>query len=365
MERSPRKDSIPPEGPPVGIKNPYDASLYHYDLPESLIAQTPAEPRDSSRLMVVDRTSGTIQHRVFREIVELLVRKDLLVLNDTRVVKARFSAIKAGGGAPIEIFLLKPLGGKRSVLWETLVRPGRRVKPGQRLVLDRGVEVVIGESAGQGSRICRFPPETDVWNLMEESGAMPFPPYVHNPFIDAERYQTVYGTREGSVAAPTAGLHFTPSLLEGIASRGIRTAWITLDVGLGTFRPVKEQDIRLHKMHSEECFVPGETASAIKETRDAGGRVIAVGTTVVRALESRATQEGKVRPGSFSTDAFYYPGYRFRTIDAMITNFHLPRSTLLMLVCAFTGKELTMRAYDEAIERRYRFFSFGDALFIQ
>jgi len=314
--------------------------------------------------MVVDRTSRTIQHRVFREIGDLLLGTDLLVLNDTRVVKARLSAIKTGGGARIEIFLLKPLGGKGSALWETLVRPGRRVKPGQRLVLGGGVEVVIGESTGQGSRICRFPPGTDVWNLMEESGAMPFPPYVHNPFIDAERYQTVYGTRKGSVAAPTAGLHFTPSLLDGITSRGIRTAWITLDVGLGTFRPVKEQDIRLHKMHTEECFIPEETASAIKETRKAGGRVIAVGTTVVRALESRVMEGGDVRPGSFSTDVFYYPGYRFRTIDAMITNFHLPRSTLLMLVCAFAGNELTMRVYDEAIERRYRFFSFGDAMFI-
>ncbi len=364
MDRQHRKGLTPPEGPPVGVDNPFDTNIYHYDLPKSMIAQTPAEPRDSSRLMVVNRNSGTIRHQTFREIACYLRGTDLLVLNDTRVVKARLHAVKPGGGARVEVFLLRPLEGEGSVLWETLIRPGRRVKPRQRLILDGGIEVVIGEGSGQGARVCRFPPEIDVWGLMEEVGEMPFPPYVHNPFIDPERYQTVYGTRQGSVAAPTAGLHFTPDLIEGITSRGVKLASITLNVGLGTFRPVEEEDIRMHRMHTEECSIPDDTALAVKETREAGGRVIAVGTTVVRALESRATREGLVVPGSFSTDAFYYPGYRFRAIDAMITNFHLPRSTLLMLVCAFAGKELVMRAYNEAIERRYRFFSFGDAMMI-
>lgn len=353
------------EGALEGSGSMFDINSYDYYLPESRIAQEPVEPRDSSKLLVMDRFSGTIRHRVFNEIMSLLREKDLLVINDTRVVRARLRGVKAGEGASIEVFLLRPLGGKRCVLWEVLVRPGRRVRPGQLLVLDGGIEVVIGERTSQGSRSCFFPEGTDVWRLMEETGEIPFPPYVHNRSIDPERYQTVYGVNRGSVAAPTAGLHFTPGLLREIEAARIRTSRITLNVGLGTFRPVKEDDIRMHSMHPEECTIPEATAVAVRETKASGGRVVAVGTTVVRALESRAAEDGTVYPGSFSTEAFFYPGYHFRTIDAMITNFHLPRSTLLMLVCAFAGNELTMKAYREAIETGYRFFSFGDAMFIQ
>lgn len=364
MDRLRLRGMAPPGGGPFGPDNQFDTSIYDYDLPKSMIAQAPAEPRDSSKLMVVDRASSTIRHRTFRDILCFLQGTDLLVLNDTRVIKARLRAVKPGGGARVEVFLLKPLGREGVVLWETLIKPGRRVKPGQRLILDCGIEVVIGERSGQGARVCRFPPGTDVWGLMEETGEMPFPPYVHNTLIDPERYQTVYGMQEGSVAAPTAGLHFTSNLIEEITTRGVKLASLNLNVGLGTFRPVEEKDIRMHRMHSEACSIPEDTALAVKKTKETGGRVIAVGTTVVRALESRSTEEGKVIPGSFNTDAFFYPGYRFRVIDAMITNFHLPRSTLLMLVCAFAGKELVMKAYEEAIERQYRFFSFGDAMLI-
>ncbi|KUK62917.1 MAG: S-adenosylmethionine:tRNA ribosyltransferase-isomerase [Synergistales bacterium 58_81] len=365
MEGPFRTDLPGREGDMEGSGSMFDINSYDYYLPESMIAQEPAEPRDSSKLLVLDRFSGTIRHRVFHEIMSLLREKDLLVINDTRVARARLRGVKIGGGASIEVFLLRPLHGDRCALWEVLVRPGRRVRPGQRLVLDGGIEVVIGEMTVHGSRTCSFPEGTDVWKLMEETGEIPFPPYIHNPFIDPERYQTVYGVNRGSVAAPTAGLHFSPELLRNIEGAGIRTARITLNVGLGTFRPVKEEDIRMHRMHSEECTVPEATALAVKETKDFGGRVVAVGTTVVRALESRAAEDGTVTPGSFSTEAFFYPGYRFRTIDAMITNFHLPRSTLLMLVCAFAGNELIMKAYSEAIESGYRFYSFGDAMFIQ
>ncbi len=342
----------------------FDLKSYDYHLPEDLIAQTPVEPRDSSRLLVIDRSSGMISHSVFRDLPFYFQGTDALIINDTRVIKARLFGRKSQGTSRIEVFLLKPIAGKEEGKWEVLLRPGKRVKPGQEIILDGDITLRVMESTGSGSRICAFPRDFDVPAYTAIYGDTPLPPYITNPSLDPERYQTVYACNNGSVAAPTAGLHFTPSLLSEISRKGVKTGRITLNVGLGTFSPVRTEDIREHRMHAEDCFIPDETAGLFSDTRRRGGRLVAVGTTVVRALESRMDQEGELRPGQFSTDAFFYPGYSFKAVDAMITNFHLPRSTLLMLVSAFAGLELVMEAYREAIRHNYRFFSFGDAMLI-
>lgn len=340
----------------------FNLERYSYELPERMIAQSPVEPRDSSKLLVLDRSTGMICHYVFRQIGSFMKPGDAMILNDTRVIKARLSGRKSGGTSRLEIFLLKHLPGDG--LWEVLVRPGRRVRPGQNVILDEGPEVRILGYGDEGTRICSFPEGFDVDTFVERFGTIPLPPYIKNDSVDPERYQTVYARNSGSVAAPTAGLHFTPSLLADIAAMGIETGSITLNVGLGTFRPVKTADIRHHIMHSEDCYIPEETAALVRRVKSSGRKIFAVGTTVVRALESRTKEDGEVLPGSFSTRAFFYPGYRFRTVDAMITNFHLPRSSLIMLVSAFAGIDLTMRAYSDAVCMNYRFYSFGDAMLI-
>lgn len=342
----------------------FSLESYFYELPENMIAQTPIEPRDSSKLLVLDRESGNITHTVFRKMTSYLRPGDAIILNDTRVINARLSGRKPGSLSRLEIFLLKPVHGSGETLWEVLVKPGRRAKPGQAVILDGGPEIVVMGAGEEGTRICSFPEGFNVGSFIEHSGAIPLPPYIKNNSVDPERYQTIYARNSGSVAAPTAGLHFTPSLLSKISKAGVETGRITLTVGLGTFRPVKTPDIRNHMMHSEECFIPEETAALVKRVKSSGGRILAVGTTVVRALESRAKEDGSISPGVFSTDAFIYPGYRFRTVDAMITNFHLPRSSLLMLVSAFAGLDMTMGAYREAVRENYRFYSFGDAMMI-
>lgn len=337
---------------------------YSYELPEDMIAQKPAEPRDSSRLLVVERRTGKMTHTIFRNILSYLTNGDVMVINDTRVIKARLSGWKLDGISRIEVFLLRPAKEFNEGTWEVLVKPGRRARPGQKVLLDGGPEVEILGGCNDGTRYCSFPSGFDVASYIEAFGAVPLPPYIKNTSVEPERYQTVYARQDGSVAAPTAGLHFTPSLLEEIGSMGVKTARISLNVGLGTFRPVKTQDIRQHVMHSEDCHIPEETSELIDSAKNRGGRIFAVGTTVVRALESRTNDEGLVKPGHFSTDAFIYPGFRFRTVDALITNFHLPRSSLIMLVSAFAGLDITMNAYDEAVEEKYRFYSFGDAMLV-
>lgn len=335
---------------------------YSYDLPESQIAQVPAEPRDSSRLLVLKRRNGRIEHRSFHDIVEYLSPGDLLVLNDAKVIPARLFGTKAGGTARAEIFLLRAIDPcwKR---WEALVRPGRRLKPGVSVLLDGGALVTVGKCLPDGLREVTFPETLDVHGFIDGTGQVPLPPYIHNCAINPGRYQTVYANNEGAVAAPTAGLHFTESLLEEIRSIGIEVARLTLHVGIGTFRPVKEADIRRHPMHEEFYEIPSRTAERVNTARQEKRRVVAVGTTVVRALEA-SSQEGPCRAGIDQTKLFIYPGYRFRAIDALITNFHLPRSSLLMLVSAFAGYEETMAAYRTAVMENYRFFSFGDAMFI-
>lgn len=349
-----------------GVEKPdlFSLESYSYELPVNMIAQTPLEPRDSSKLLVLDRSTGMINHYAFRQIGSFLRPGDIMILNDTRVIKARLYGRKPVGGSRLEIFLLKPFGRNEDGLWEVLVRPGRRVKPGQRVILDDGPEVRILGHGNEGTRICSFPKGFEVDHFIERFGTIPLPPYIRDHSVDPERYQTVYARNNGSVAAPTAGLHFTPSLLSEISAMGIKTGRITLNVGLGTFKPVKTPDIRQHVMHSEDCFIPEETAALVRRTKASGGRIFAVGTTVVRALESRTKQDGSILPGFSSTSAFFYPGYKFRTVDAMITNFHLPRSSLIMLVSAFAGHELTMRAYRNAVMDNYRFYSFGDAMLI-
>jgi len=344
----------------------FNSASYDYFLPEELIAQDPVEPRDSSRLLVIDRSSGEINHRYFRDITSCLRKGDIMILNDTRVIRARLIGKKEGGESRIEVFLLKPVAMQNSVAveWEALIRPGKRVKPGRRVILKGDIPVTVLGEGNDGTRICRFPDDLDVMSFIEKNGEIPLPPYIKNSAIDPERYQTVYSRNSGSVAAPTAGLHFTRPLLEKIKSIGVLQKNITLDVGLGTFRPVKTSDIRDHAMHIEEGFISEETATEIMNTRKRGGRVVAVGTTAVRALESRTIDNGELEAGPFNTDAFFYPGYRFRMVDVMVTNFHLPKSTLLMLVAAFAGLDLTMKAYREAVSMGYRFYSFGDSMLI-
>ena len=338
--------------------NGMKTSDFHFELPPELIAQTPLDRRDASRLLVLDRETGKREHRHFYELPEYLNPGDCLVMNDSRVLPARLIGRRLPGGGASEILLLADRGNGR---WECLVRPGRKLRPGA--VVDFGdglLRATIESEAADGNRIVRFDYEGVFLEVLERLGEMPLPPYIHEKLEDRERYQTVYSRALGSAAAPTAGLHFTPELLKQLEEKGVRLCWLTLHVGLGTFRPVKEENILDHEMHSEFCVIPEETARIINETRAAGGRIVSVGTTTCRTLESFAKADGSVEAKSGWTDIFIYPGYRFKCVDALITNFHLPESTLLMLVSAFAGRERVLEAYREAVEMKYRFFSFGD-----
>ena len=337
-------------------------SDFYYDLPQELIAQDPLEDRSSSRLLVLNRETGERRHCVFREIAEFLNPGDCLVLNNTKVIPARLMGVKEETGAGIEVLLLKRCEDN---VWETLVKPGKKARPGARISFGDGLLVgEVLEVVEEGNRRIRFTYEGIFEEILDRLGQMPLPPYITHQLKDKNRYQTVYARHEGSAAAPTAGLHFTPELLKEIEEKGVKLAHVTLHVGLGTFRPVKVEDVTQHHMHSEFYVVEEEQARLINETKAAGGRVICVGTTSCRTLESAAGENGLLRAGSGWTDIFIYPGYRFQMMDALITNFHLPESTLLMLVSAFAGKEQVMAAYEEAVRERYRFFSFGDAMLI-
>ncbi|MEO7020108.1 MAG: tRNA preQ1(34) S-adenosylmethionine ribosyltransferase-isomerase QueA [Ktedonobacteraceae bacterium] len=355
-------------------------SEFDYDLPQELIAQTPIEPRDSSRLLVIERATGTFTHRRFCEIGDYLRPGDLLIANQSRVIPARLLGRRAETGGHVEILLLAERPDQGTDIWETLVRPGRRLHEGSLVHFGRSddptmLQAEIRQRTETGGRIVRFTvlpgrdgatPQISPRELIEQIGRMPLPPYIHETLNDPERYQTVYSRITGSAAAPTAGLHFTPELLERLRQQGVNIGFVTLHVGLDTFRPVEVEDFREHKMHSEEIDLDEPTAELIQQTRRAGGRVIAVGTTAVRVLESVASfHKGQALPYHGSTRLFITPGYRFQLVDGMITNFHLPRSTLLLLVSAFASKPLMEQAYQEAIRERYRFFSFGDAMFIQ
>ena len=335
---------------------------FYYDLPQELIAQDPLEDRSSSRLLVLNRETGEREHRIFRDIVEYLRPGDCLVVNDTKVIPARLMGEKEGTGAGIEVLLLKRKEGN---VWETLVKPGKKARPGARILFGGGLlkgEVV--DVVEDGNRLIRFEYEGIFEEILDQLGQMPLPPYITHQLKDKNRYQTVYAKHDGSAAAPTAGLHFTPELLRQIEEMGVHIAHVTLHVGLGTFRPVKVENIQEHHMHSEYYVVEEDQAELINRTKAQGGRVIAVGTTSCRTLESASSEEGVLKAGSGWTDIFIYPGYRFRMIDALITNFHLPESTLMMLVSAFAGRDQIMAAYEEAVKERYRFFSFGDAMLI-
>ena len=335
-------------------------SDFDFDLPEELIAQTPLERRDSSRLMHLNRVTGEVEHRHFYELPSLLREGDCLVLNDSRVLPARLLGVRGSGGS-VELVLLRDLGEGR---WECLSRPGRKTKPGTELSFGNGELTAEVESVTDGgNRIIRFHYEGIFLEVLEKLGRMPLPPYIKAELQDPERYQTVYSRETGSAAAPTAGLHFTRELLSEIEARGVKIAYVTLHVGLGTFRPVKEEEIEDHPMHAEFCVVPEETAELVNETKRRGGRIVAVGTTSCRTLES-FNENGLLKPCSGWTSIFIYPGYRFRCIDALVTNFHLPESTLIMLVSALAGRENVLNAYRIAVEERYRFFSFGDAMLI-
>ena len=334
---------------------------FYYDLPEELIAQTPLEKRDSSRLLVLDRASGGISHRHFSDILEYLQPDDCLVLNNSRVIPARLLGNLPTGGA-VELLLLRDLGDN---VWDCLARPGRKLQPGVKVSFGSG-ELVAEVTAitEDGNRHVRFTYEGIFLEVLERLGRMPLPPYIKAELQDGERYQTVYSKVSGSAAAPTAGLHFTKELLAEVEKKGVSLAYITLHVGLGTFRPVKADEISAHKMHSELCMIDEATAETINRAKKNGGRVICVGTTSCRTLESLASENGTVSAGSKWTDIFIYPGYRFKMMDGLITNFHLPESTLIMLVSAFAGREKVLNAYKEAVLQRYRFFSFGDAMLI-
>lgn len=338
-------------------------SDFWYELPEELIAQTPAEPRNSSRLMCVDRESGEISHDRFYNLCSHLKKGDLLVMNDSRVLPARLYGEKEGTGSFIEFLLLEQKGDK---VWEILVRPGKKAKPGTKFSFGNGrLKAEILETVEGGNRIAKFECEGNFFTALEDVGQMPLPPYITKKLEDKERYQTVYSHELGSAAAPTAGLHFTKEMIEELHEKGINTAFVTLHVGLGTFRPVKEDDVKGHKMHSEHYHLPKETAELINKTKAEGGRVIAVGTTSCRTLESVASfNNGEIKEAEGYTDIFIYPGYKFKVLDGLITNFHLPESTLIMLVSAFMGYDNTMNAYKVAVEEKYRFFSFGDAMII-
>ena len=337
-------------------------SDFYYDLPKELIAQTPLEPRDSSRLLVLDREKQTLEHKHFYDIIDYLNEGDLLVANDSRVLPARIYGIKDETGAKVEFLLLKQVANNR---WETLCKPGKKAKVGTKFSFGNGIlRATVVDVKDDGNRIVDFDCEENFFATLDKIGQMPLPPYITAELKDKERYQTVYSHELGSAAAPTAGLHFTTELMDRIKAKGIKIAYVTLHVGLGTFRPVKVDDVTKHKMHSEHYEVPEETAKLINETKKNGGRVIAVGTTSCRTLESVAATYGEIKPCEGFTDIFIYPGFEFKVLDGLITNFHLPESTLIMLVSAFAGYDFIMNAYKEAVKERYRFFSFGDAMFI-
>ncbi len=340
-------------------------SDFWFDLPEAQIAQTPVEPRDHSRLLHLDKNTGEVSHHHFYDIVDMLRPGDLLVVNDSRVIPARLYGVKKDTGANVELLLLEQ---KEQDLWETLVKPGKKCRPGAVLSFGDGLlEGTIEETLEGGNRLIRFShdPSKSIYEILEQIGQMPLPPYITAKLEDKERYQTVYSNELGSAAAPTAGLHFTKELMERIEAKGVKIAKVTLHVGLGTFRPVKEDEITDHVMHSEHYHLPAETAALINETKANGGRVIAVGTTSCRTLETCGQlQEYPLKEADGWTQIFIYPGYKFHVLDALITNFHLPESTLIMLVSALAGYEETMAAYKVAVEEKYRFFSFGDAMFI-
>lgn len=337
-------------------------SDFEYKLPPELIAQEPLPQRDQSRLLVVRRDREDFEHRLFRDILEYLVPGDLLVVNETKVLPVRLFGVKERTGGRVEVLLLRTVG---SDTWEVLVRPGRRVMPGTRLVFGEGLlQAEVLSRTEAGGRTVRFFYEGSFEGVLRRVGEVPLPPYVKKKLAAPERYQTVYAREPGSAAAPTAGLHFTPELLTAIKEKGAAVIPLVLHIGLDTFRPVRVEEITLHRMHREEYFIPEKTAEAVNRAKGEGRRVIAVGTTAVRCLEAAADKRGRVVAGAGDTDLFIYPGYRFKVVDAMVTNFHLPCSTLLMLVAAFTGREKILRAYGEAVRLRYRFFSFGDAMLI-
>ena len=337
-------------------------SDFYFDLPEELIAQTPIENRDHSRMLHVSKTDGSFEDMHFYQLPELLNEGDCLVLNNSRVLPARLIGRRASGGA-VEVLLLKDVGND---CWECLTRPGRKTQPGTELFFgEDNLKAEVVSSVEGGNKIVHFNYRGIFLEVLERLGRMPLPPYIKAELQDKERYQTVYSKNLGSAAAPTAGLHFTNALLDEIRAKGVKTAFLTLHVGLGTFRPVKEDEIEDHEMHSEFCTIDEETAELINSTKESGGRIIAVGTTSCRTLESFAGEDGTVHAGSMWTDIFIYPGYSFKCVDSLITNFHLPESTLIMLVSALAGRENILNAYRHAVESRYRFFSFGDAMFIE
>ena len=338
-------------------------SDFYYDLPEELIAQTPVEPRDSSRMMVYNRKTKEVLHKHFYDVIDFLNEGDALIVNDSRVLPARIYGTKIPTGANVEFLLLKQVKDK---VWETLVKPGKKARTGDSFTFGDGIMTgKVIDVLEDGNRIVEFKCDSNFYETLDKIGQMPLPPYIHEKLKDKERYQTVYSHELGSAAAPTAGLHFTDELLEKIKTKGIKIGYVTLHVGLGTFRPVKVDDVTTHKMHSEHYEVPEETAKLIEETKKNGKRVIAVGTTSCRTLESVAKEHGKVVPCEGWTDIFIYPGFEFKVLDGLITNFHLPESTLIMLVSAFAGYDEVMGIYKEAVKEKYRFFSFGDSMFIE
>lgn len=337
---------------------------FYYDLPEELIAQTPLEPRDSSRMLVLSKESGEIEHKHFYNIIDHLNEGDCLILNDSRVLPARIFGIKDETGASVEFLMLRQIENNT---WETLAKPGKKAKPGTKFTFGDGImTATVRDVTEEGNRIVEFScnENDNIYSALDKIGQMPLPPYITEKLEDKERYQTVYSNEIGSAAAPTAGLHFTKELLQKIKDKGVKIGYVTLHVGLGTFRPVKVEEITDHKMHSEHYEIPKETAQLIKETKENGKRVIAVGTTSCRTLESVATKYGEICDCEGFTDIFIYPGYKFKVLDGLVTNFHLPESTLIMLVSAFCGYENTMNAYKIAVEEKYRFFSFGDSMII-
>lgn len=335
---------------------------YYYDLPEELIAQDPLEDRAASRLMVLNKVTGELQHKSFRDLPSYLEEGDCLVLNNTKVIPARLYGVKEGTGAAIEVLLLKRLEER---CYEILVKPGKKAKPGTVIVFGDGrLRGTIVDILAEGNRKIQFEYEGIFEEILDALGEMPLPPYIHNKLEDRNRYQTVYAKEEGSAAAPTAGLHFTPELLKELEQKGVKIVYVTLHVGLGTFRPVKEENILEHHMHSEFYQVSEEAASIITETKAKGKKVICIGTTSVRTVESASSQKNVLKAGSGDTEIFIYPGYEFKIPDGLVTNFHLPESTLLMLVSAMAGREHILKAYEEAVKERYRFFSFGDAMLI-
>ena len=341
-----------------------NTSDFYYDLPENLIAQTPIEPRNASRLMVLHKSTGKVEHKIFADLTEMLKPNDCLILNDTRVIPARIYGVKEETNAVVEFLLVKQ---KENDVWECLCKPGKRAKIGTKFSFGEGklIGEIVDIDEKEGNRFVKFSCEGSIFAVLDEIGSMPLPPYIKEKLENSERYQTVYSKNLGSAAAPTAGLHFTPEMLEEIKKKGIKIGYVTLHVGLGTFRPVKVDDVTKHHMHSEHYIMPQETADLINETKKNGGRVISVGTTSCRTLESIATKKCFITADEDDTSIFIYPGYEFKCIDALITNFHLPESTLIMLVSAFAGYDNIMNAYKIAVNEKYRFFSFGDAMFIE